>query len=354
MARVLVIGGGPGGLTAAISAAELGHEVRLMEKGRIGENIRCAEGFFDVLKKLGKPSAGVRFKVEKLIVRAVNTYEIDVSDLNLWMIDRREWQRDLARTAAEKGVAIEEESPVLPEDLKILQREYDYIIDASGAPPITSRIYGFSPFYKQNCGKTVQYVMEGNFSHIGNNLKVGLLPGLYGYYWIFPKDNKTANVGVGSFGKEPVMLWKLLGHVLEREGLSGYRVIKELGGICPVRMVPQLKYDNILLVGDAAGLTSPLHGGGIDMAMLSGIEAAKSLSSGGKDYEKNLRELLSFRLEVETMAARVWEKLGFDKMEKLIGTLVKTRLYKPFLNPTGFNTLPFRLVFKILGVENAV
>lgn len=44
MAKVLVIGAGPGGLCAAIEAALKGFEVNLFEKGKIGGNIRCAEG----------------------------------------------------------------------------------------------------------------------------------------------------------------------------------------------------------------------------------------------------------------------------------------------------------------------
>lgn len=348
LAKVLVIGGGPGGLSAAIYAARMGHKVRLMEKERIGENIRCAEGFFDPLKKLGKPSAGVKFKVEKIIVKIKNTYEIDVRGLNLWMLDRREWQKSLGAEAIEKGVVIEENFPVSPKDLEALKRDYDLIIDASGAPSVTSRAYGFSDFYKQNCGKTVQFVMEGDFSHIGNNFKVGLLPGLFGYYWIFPKDWNSANVGVGNFGKEPVKLWNLLGHVLEIEGLSGYRVIRELGGICPVRMVPRLFYDNILLVGDAAGLTSPLHGGGIDMALLSGMCAAKSIAYGGKFYEKNLRKLLLPRLELESTVSGVWEKLDFEKMDVLVSKMIKTGLYRLLFNPTCLNILLFKTFARIL------
>ena len=51
-------------------------------------------------------------------------------------------------------------------------------------------------------------------------------------------------------------------------------------------MLDRLIYDNILLVGDAAGLTSPLHGGGIDMAVISGEEAAKSIATDVYSYEK--------------------------------------------------------------------
>ena len=88
MTQLLVIGGGPAGLYAALEAAGHGLDVTLFEKGKIGENIRCAEGFFDTMKLLKKPNSGVRFKVEQIIIKAKSTYQIDARKLNLWMIDR--------------------------------------------------------------------------------------------------------------------------------------------------------------------------------------------------------------------------------------------------------------------------
>src|SRR5262249_822311 len=38
--RVLVLGGGPVGIEAALAAAHLGHNVRVLEAGRVGENLR--------------------------------------------------------------------------------------------------------------------------------------------------------------------------------------------------------------------------------------------------------------------------------------------------------------------------
>lgn len=37
--KIVVIGGGPGGRTAAIEAAEIGEEVTLIENNKIGENV---------------------------------------------------------------------------------------------------------------------------------------------------------------------------------------------------------------------------------------------------------------------------------------------------------------------------
>ena len=80
----------PAGLYASIKSAGSGFNTTLFERDKIGGDIRCAEGFFDVMK-LGKPKAGVRFKVDKIIIRAKSTYYFDARRLYLWMIDRQTW-----------------------------------------------------------------------------------------------------------------------------------------------------------------------------------------------------------------------------------------------------------------------
>jgi len=60
---IAIIGGGPGGLSAAIKAGELGLKVVLFEKGQIGSGIKCAEGFINTLSILERPEDGVLFIV---------------------------------------------------------------------------------------------------------------------------------------------------------------------------------------------------------------------------------------------------------------------------------------------------
>jgi flavin-dependent dehydrogenase len=55
---IAIIGGGPAGLSAAFRAAELGLKVVLYEKVKIGSHIRCAEGFLDSLKMIGRAGGG--------------------------------------------------------------------------------------------------------------------------------------------------------------------------------------------------------------------------------------------------------------------------------------------------------
>ena len=81
-ASIAVIGGGPAGLAAAIKGSDCGMNVSLFEKGEIGENIKCAEGYFDSMKVFGKPSSGVLYKVNNLLIVGEQEYSIDCTNMN--------------------------------------------------------------------------------------------------------------------------------------------------------------------------------------------------------------------------------------------------------------------------------
>lgn len=164
MRKIAIIGGGPAGLTAAIEGAKKGFHIDLFDQYKIGDNIRCAEGFFDTLNILGKPNHGVRFKVEELELEIKNNFVFPLDDkVNIWMIDRSEWQKGLAEEAKSLGVNIYEESIISKDKFNQLKSGYDWVIDSSGAPSITSKVYGFSKFYKETSGITAQYTLHGDF-----------------------------------------------------------------------------------------------------------------------------------------------------------------------------------------------
>jgi digeranylgeranylglycerophospholipid reductase len=124
------------------------------------------------------------------------------------------------------------------------------------------------------------YLIEGDFSYLGENtLKAGYERHYTGYYYIFPKGQNIANVGIGRFhankkGRSP-HLRSEFDRVLRKEGLHRYVIHKKISSFFPSRSVKRLLWENIILIGDAAALCSPLHGGGIDMACISGRIAAE-------------------------------------------------------------------------------
>lgn len=96
---------------------------------------------------------------------------------------------------------------------------------------------------------------------------------------------------------------------------------KRGGGIATGRMPARLVYDNILLAGDAAGLTSALHGGGIDLACLSGVLAVSAVSDGqsGVDgYAGKLKDYLGERTALENVTIRKMRTMTFDEFDILL------------------------------------
>jgi digeranylgeranylglycerophospholipid reductase len=323
-----VIGAGPGGLFAAREAARLGMLVTLFEKNTVGEKLNCAEGFFDSLKLLSPPAQGMRCKVQEVHFTAKDNFVMDCSGLNLWMLDRQEWQKALLEQVRALGCLVHEHSPVTPERLSILEREFDWVIDASGVSALKNKQFAGS------AGQhilTAQYTLDGDFSGLFGKLRVVFEPHYCGYYWIFPKSAGQANVGLAWIGKKTAGL-KIsceLERIVDKEGLRGCTILKKVGGPIPTgRQQPVL--GKTLLVGDAAGLASPLHGGGIDTACISGILAARAVIAGDpKQYGQSLESILTVRLDLEQKIINLWRKLNFAELNGLL-TLVFGKQFRRF------------------------
>jgi len=334
--RVCVIGAGPAGLSAAVEGARLGLKIDLFERSEIGKHIRCAEGFYDSLHLVDNPKVGIRYKVDEAVLKVKNEYLVDCWNINLWMIDRGEWQQDLAEQARAEGVRIFEKTRITSDSLAELESEYDWIIDASGVPSITSIAYGFRDYYKRNGAVTVQYVLKGDFSSQAGRLKFLAFPHYEGYFWVFPKSSTTANVGFGYFDPESKdrnisgkQLWARLDELMAQERITG-QIIKRTGGIVPIRLREQLQYGKILLVGDAAGCASPLHGGGIDTAVITGREAVRWIAGRkGKEYSFTdaVWRILFPKLDVEKRICKIWKVLDLEALD-MVAALFAQQYHK--------------------------
>lgn len=339
--KIAVIGAGPGGLYTALAAARQNIRVDVFEKRKVGEGIVCGECIFDSLKIISRPGKGLLRPVEEVVLQGHRAYTFPLSKYRpLWMLDRRTWQQDLAVKARERGVHIYEHSRVTPERLKRMQKEYDWICDASGAPSVTSRLHAFTADYFREYLLAYQFVVQSDFRALLPRIKFAFFdhvaaPFQPAYYWVFPKDEETANVGVvctvqGRLPKGGPDLKDMLADVLCREGFKDAAILEKGGGIATSRMLPRLVYDNMLLVGDAAGLTSALHGGGIDLASLSGVLAVEAICGGANGvagYEKMLKRYLRERTALERVTIDKMRQLSFDQFDALLaGVTAKSRL----------------------------
>ncbi len=102
-----------------------------------------------------------------------------------------------------------------------------------------------------------------------------------GYAWIFPKGKNVSNVGVGILAKESE--WgnraqDYLDRWIENhpELFQNASITEINGSGIPVSSrVPEPIGDGLMLVGDAAQLVNPIHGGGIIIAMRAAMIAAR-------------------------------------------------------------------------------
>ena len=72
---------------------------------------------------------------------------------------------------------------------------------------------------------------------------------------------------------------KFVDRIDDRFGLSGKRVLEKRGGMIPINgLLPRFYGDRVLLVGDAAGMVSPLTAGGIHRTYRFGRLAADAIA----------------------------------------------------------------------------
>ena len=131
-----------------------------------------------------------------------------------------------------------------------------------------------------------------------------------GYGWLFPRGD-VANIGIGVLPTASAVLNELLQDLqqsLLSKGQVENRVVARSGGLIPVGGIvatsARLEGTVVVFCGDAAGLTNPITGAGINAAVHSGEragEAAVAALAGDvraqEDYDEDIREVFGVSLD---------------------------------------------------------
>jgi len=99
-----------------------------------------------------------------------------------------------------------------------------------------------------------------------------------GYLWVFPKGERTANVGIGISGIKSGTGHRAKDYLdtyMARHFPNGKTIEWIVGGVSVCRPLPCTVADGLIIAGDAARVVDPLTGGGIYNAMFTGDLAAK-------------------------------------------------------------------------------
>jgi geranylgeranyl reductase family protein len=320
---VLIVGLGPAGGSAALAAAVRGLKVAAVERKQvIGVPVQCAEFIPLPMGKYARAKGVLQQRIRGM--RSVlPSGEVRTTESPGLMVDRAAFDQALALEAEMSGARLCRSSRLVELDpgesialvqtaTRHIELEYKVLIAADGPHSFVARSLGLAGL---ELVETRQYTVPliSPFEDTEVWLS-GRFPG--GYAWLFPKG-KVANLGVG--------LDKRLAHDLKQpleelyaqlvaEGLVGPDILSRTGGAIPVGgMREQLVIDNILFVGDAAGLAHPITGAGIAAAVLSGeragLAAASFLLDGDKDalegFEREMRDQFEASLQ-RAVSRRKW------------------------------------------------
>ncbi|MFH1058852.1 MAG: geranylgeranyl reductase, partial [Pseudomonadota bacterium] len=317
-------GGGPAGARAATAAAAAGARVLVGERQRRGGALpHCAE-FVPRLMALEAPV------VERARVQAVAGMRTGLAGLERfspgpgWVLDRQVFDYALLEQAAITGAEVWVAS-------RVKGREHGrWLVERAGlqievtagavvaADGAASAVAGRLGWPRQALLAGVQYTVPllKDMEHT----QVWLDPAYrHGYAWLFPRG-ASANLGLGCrVESKPRRLLEGLRTRLEADGVIGPGVLALGGGAIPVGgLRAELARENVLLAGDAAGLTHPISGAGIPQAVFSGHEAgiAAAALAGGEaaaaDAYAQAVTLRYGRSQAAGLAARQRQEAAWD------------------------------------------
>ncbi len=334
---VIIVGAGPGGSIAARDCAERGLKTLVIERrAELGTPVRCGEGLGEAWMKIADieyDSDWCKRETKGAVVYPPNEKSLKIDPENKgYVIERKIFEKKLAEQAGRKGAkymlktrakrAIVEENEDGEKEVKGIVVENDegeekeyrakIVIAADGVDSKIARSAGLNtsnPIKDMDSG--YEYEMtnlsfteeDSKYIHIwlGNDISPG------GYVWAFFKDKDVANVGIGI---NPPKAEKSAKQYLDEwirnhpEYFEDAVVTEKKGGGIPLGEPIEKPYMNgLMVIGDAAHMVNPIHGGGMGQAMESARIAAE-IAQKAIEKEDYSAEVLSEFSEIW------WEKRG--------------------------------------------
>ena len=344
--EIAVVGGGPGGIWAAILLARKGHSVTLFDPQAPWEK-PCGGGVTTrALERFNILSGDLPCKR----VEDITVYFGDRNSVNLKpehpvvIVSRKELAQFLLDEASRAGVRLRQERVThlafeksrWSVKTKESSLDADFVVGADGATSFVRRSIG-TPLSPQDLCITLGYYIPGD---VPGSMKIFFVPSFEGYLWSFPRPNHISYGLITRSGPRRT--------AQARELLSNF-IIADLGPevmghaefySAPVPCLQKTSWpknviagDRWALVGDAAGLADPITGEGIYFAFRSAEILAETIDRPG-EYSKMIWRDIGNDLQ---RASRMYRKfyrgqfLGADFRKRTIQLARKSRTVKKIM-----------------------
>ena len=322
---IVVIGAGPAGSSATQAAAQRGAKVLLIDRRqRIGVPVQCAEFVPQWISRYAHfSSTCVLQTIQTMVTHLPDGTSHEMKSPG-YMLDRSLFDKELAASAIlsgakisiqTKAVALSHEGLVVERGSKKERIQAKVFIGADGVHSCIARCVG-QPFLKTIAALQYEVVIQEPRNYVEVFFHKDYEGG---YAWFFPKG-RTANVGVGVIPQKTTLLLELMDHFLdylvESKRLPVVEVVVKTGGSIPCEKPRKTVFENILLVGDAAGHAHPITGAGILNAVIggeiAGRVAVESIDRGDlrhlKNYETEWQEILGKPLSYGALKRKFLEE----------------------------------------------
>ena len=361
MYDTIVVGAGPAGSMAAMTLADRGMQVLLLEKESMPRKKPCGGGlpirtinrypFIKDLHVIESYSYGGYVYSPSLQY----TVEIVKEDPILAMVQRPTFDKTMVNYAINHGAAYQDKSVVTD---VIIESDYVRLKTNEGIDLKASMVIGADGFLSTISRKTglheknrthgvslveefplshnemKEYFKEEVFCHVFSKFK-----GIQGYGWVFPKKDHV-NIGLveyedarSSAAKRYNLrtLFEQFLSILRTRGIIPRDVVSTaaVGGILPLQPLQRTYANRILLCGDAAGFINPVSGEGIHYAISSGEIAGYIASQAVKHndfttsflsrYQRKWMDEFGKEIKMMLRSKKQWRKEG-ERTIKLMCT----------------------------------
>jgi digeranylgeranylglycerophospholipid reductase len=291
---ILVVGAGPAGIVAALNAVGAGKPptVCLVDrKKEPGLPVRCGEAVglkgFSSWVSIDKRWIRSSIRTARLISPSGVSITLP-GDYENYIVDRENMERDLVAQAMRRGVVFIPGTTILSVSRNPKGRyecrsdtgktfESSCLIIADGVESKIARQLGWNTTLKPSD------VISCAFARIRHD---GIEPGVCafylgksiapgGYAWVFPRGERTANVGLGVLGPfcRPGMPKELLLQFVKTRFPDAAMYDAHCGGVPMGRWLKPLVKDGAMIVGDAARQVNCATGAGLAYSFFAGKAA---------------------------------------------------------------------------------